>query len=438
MLSLRNSICFLILLLSVILSQNLFAEEWRLTLDQALARAAEQNRDIKVAKERLHELEAMKGEALSAGLPQVAGSGQYQRVWRKPTIFLNNQSFQMGMFYNYSFGAQLNQLIFDGGRVFRAVKASRSELESGRQNIRSAEQQVKYEVKETYYNILYVEKVIDVLKKKIEELRSHLAAIKERYGKGIDSDYTLMRQDVEVSNVIPQLMEAEKNSEILQNSLKIILAIPQTDRVVLADPLDYRSEKIFVAGVLIERAKGERPDLAAEKLHQRTLEQVVKLEKTAYIPNLNFNTSWLWQGQSNHWHLGQDQRWDDLSSSLNLSWNIFDGLKTNARIQEAKAKLGQQKAKTSQFEDEVARNVVDAHMTLEKAKEALLSQQKTFALAKRATAIASERFGSGLMSQLELLDTINSQAFAEQQYYQALMNCLTAEAALELAVGGEI
>ena len=55
-----------------------------------------------------------------------------------------------------------------------------------------------------------------------------------------------------------------------------------------------------------------------------------------------------------------------------------------------------------------------------------------------ATAIAGERFEAGLMSQIELNDTITQQGKAEQLYLQATLDCLTAEAALERAVGGEL
>ena len=42
------------------------------------------------------------------------------------------------------------------------------------------------------------------------------------------------------------------------------------------------------------------------------------------------------------------------------------------------------------------------------------------------------------MSQLELNDTIDAQAKAEEQYLRATFDCLVAEAALEAAVGGDL
>ena len=90
------------------------------------------------------------------------------------------------------------------------------------------------------------------------------------------------------------------------------------------------------------------------------------------------------------------------------------------------------------MEDSVVREVADAHVSLERARQALATQDSSYATARRATAIAGERFEAGLMSQIELNDTITQQGKAEQLYLQATLDCLTAEAALERAVGGEL
>lgn len=408
----------------------------KVTLDEALESASTANRDIRVAKERLAELDGLIGEVRAMGLPQLNGTASYQRMWRKPKMFINNQIFSVGSNNSYAAGAEVDQLLWDGGKVLNALKAAKTEHASAIENIKDVEAQVRLSVKQTFYQIIYTEKVIEVLKMQIAQLKEHLNAIQTRFNKGLESDYTLMRQQVEVSNVEPQLIEAERARELLINGLKILMAVNPEEPIEPVGALTFSPKPLPDARAMIEKARATRPDLNAQRLHEKSLVQGIGAEKSGYWPQFTFNTSYQWQGQTDNWGLSSNETADSLSSMVQMSWPIFDGLKTKSRVEQAKAKLMQQQFSDSQLEDSIVREVQDAITTLEKAQAAYNSQLGSFNLAKKATAIASERFGAGLMSQLELNDTINSQAQAEQLYLRALYECISAEAVLEKAIGG--
>lgn len=412
------------------------AESYELTLDQAVERGIEENRDIAVARERLAEIEGMKGEARAEGLPQLTGTGLYQRMWRKPKVVIGDVAFRMGSNNTVQAGVEFDQLLWDGGRVIKAVRAARSEVARGIENIRDAEVQVRYQVKETFHSILYADKLISVLEKQLATLRQHLGSIRTRFSEGVESDYALLRQQVEVSNIEPQLIDAKRNRELLVNTMKVLLAIPQEDGFLPKGTFDYQAHATPSIEELMERARAARPDLQAEKLRVKSLQENVGVEKAGYWPRFSFNTSFQWQALTDDWRIGGNERNDSLQSSVLLSWPIFDGLKTRSRVQQARARLAQQQFMTSQLEDNVLKQVRDAHEILARAQEALRSQQQSLQLARKATAIAGERFEAGLMSQIELNDTITAQTEAERLYLQSSVDCLVAEAALEKAVGG--
>lgn len=434
----KRSLLTILLLLSVLCPSVIYAGATVLTLDEAVERGLAANRDIQSARERLVELEGLKGEARAMGLPQLTATASYQRMWRKPEIFINNQPFTTGVDNTYTAGGQINQLLWDGGKVLQAIKAAKSEGAKGIQDVRDAEEQVRLAVKQTFYQILYMQKVIDVLKKQLSQLKGHLSSIRERYEKGIDSDYALMRQQVEVSNIEPQLIDAEKMLELLKNGMKILLVIPPDEDIALKGDYEYHARSLPDAEAMIEKARSTRPDLLAQKFREKSLVANVGIEQAGWWPTFNASASWNWQGQSNDWRLGSNEMTDYAITAINLSWPIFDGLKTHSRVKQAKAKLLQQRFQTSQFEDSVIKEVKDAIISLQKAQATLRSQAGAYNTARRATAIASERFESGLMSQLELNDTITAQAKAEQLYYGAIYDCLSAEAVLEKAIGGAI
>lgn len=423
--------------LSVFVPCVLCAEQWKLTVDAATERAISENRDVAIARERLAEFEGLKGEAISSAIPHVTANASYTRMWRKQEIAIQGQTFSLGTANTYNAGATLTQVLWDG-KVLKAVQAAREELISGMEHTRDVETQIKFIVRQTFYEILYSEKVVSVLEEQLKQLRAHLSSIRARYNKGLDSDYALMRQEVEVSNIEPQLIDSKRRVELLNNMMKVLLAIPPEDIFVANGSLRYMSTGVPDSWDLIDRAKMNRADLAAGKHHEKALEQGVGMEKAGYLPTLNFSSTFLWQGMSEGWHLSANERTDSLQSMFSFSWPIFDGLKTHARVRQARAKLLQQKYSNSQLEDNIVKDVRDSIETLVRSKEALKSQEKSYTLARKATKIAGERFAAGLMSQLELNDTIHAQSKAEQLYLQAVYDCIVSEAALARAVGGEL
>lgn len=434
--SIKFLICIAVVLFASAKSAN--AEVWKLTLEQSVEKAIAENRDIEVAKQRLIELQGVKGEAASEGLPHITGTGSYQRLWRKAKIFIANTPVEYGSSNTLLSGAEFNQLLFDGGRVFKAIKAAKIEEARGIQNIRDVEVQVRYNIKETFYEILYTDKLISVLEEQLKNLTGHLNAIKTRYNEGLDSDYTLMRQEVEVSNIQPQIIDAKRNRILLVNAIKVLMVIPQEDEFEPMGAFDYRARAFPQLEHLTEVARDDRPSLKAEKLREQSLRYAIDIEKAAFWPKLNFSTTWQWQGYADDWTISKQDRAYTINSMVTMSWPIFEGLKTVSRIKQAKAKHLQQYYNTSQFEDNVVKEVRDVYESLHRAREALASQEKNLNLARKATKIAGERFEAGLMSQLELNDTINSQARAEQNYLRAAFDCLESEAALEKVVGGEL
>nr|HPQ81916.1 TolC family protein [bacterium] len=377
-------------------------------------------------------------EARSMGLPQLTASGTYTRTWRRPEMIINGQKVEIGSNNYFQAGAEVSQLIWDGGRVIKAVRAARTEELRGVETIRDAEEMVRFQVKQAYYQSLYMDKVIGVLERQLGTLKGHLSSIKTRYDRGVDSDYALMRQRVEVANIEPELIDAKRVKGLLLNSLKILLAIPPEDAFVPSDRFSYTARKAPGAEALASMARNNRPDLAAEKLREQSLVQNVGVEKAGYWPKLAFTTSLQWQGYSGDWSVTPNERTYSFQSGVGLSWPIFDGLKTASRVRQAKAKLMQQHYHTAQMEDSVAKEVLDARETLLRARQALATQGTSYATARRAAEIAGERFEAGLLSQIELNDAITQQAKAEQLHLQATLDCLTAEAALEKAAGGQL
>jgi len=413
-------------------------EPLKLTLDQAIDIAMKANYDVKIAKERLAKLDATIGEARSAALPQLNGNAGYQRNFRFPQMVIAGQQFKIGFNNQYSASASFNQALYSAGKVMNALRAAKEETMSTEAILKDTREEITLQVKRTFYQILLTDKLIDIKEKTLKQLTDQLNAIQKRYDTGIDSDYTLMRQEVQTSNVQPELSAAKQQKVVFVNMLKDLLALPFNQDIELEGTLAFTKGELDGDDDLVMKALSKRQDVEAKTHHTRALKNVVGVEFGGYLPSVNLFSGINWQGQTDHWMLKSSDHFYAVDAGIGISVPIFDGLKTHYRISEAKSELKIASEEELKLKSNVASEVKNVRALFEEAVTREASQKKALDLAQKAVDIASLRFSQGLTSQLELNDTILQRDTADQLYAQALYDCLDAEATLLRVVGGEL
>lgn len=414
------------------------AETITLTLEQAVERAMKENYDINMAQERLNMLKAVVGEVRSGALPQVTASASYSRNIRQPSFFFSGNKVQIGNKNTYSSSVDLTQPLYEAGKVFKGLKAAQSERKKGEADLKDVQDEIKLNIKKTFYQILLMDKTIATINKTLKQMNEHLALIRKRYNEGLESDYALMRQEVEVSNIAPELVDAETARLALENALKLLAVLPEDSVLKLDGQLKFSGAEIKPESELISMAVKTRPDLTAASSRVTSLKQKVGVERGGYLPTLGITSNLAWQAQTDDFGINSNERYYSLNAGLALSWPIFDGFKTHYRIKEAKTELKIASEDENKKRAETINDVKNARSQLLAAAAREKNQKKALALAEKAVKIAGMRFNEGLMGQLELNDTIIARDRAERLYSQAVYDCLAAMAELERAAGGKL
>ena len=86
------------------------------------------------------------------------------------------------------------------------------------------------------------------------------------------------------------------------------------------------------------------------------------------------------------------------------SWDIFDGLETAGKVQQARAQLEFAKINYDDSVQKVELEVQQSYANLQAARETIRSQQKNVEQALEALRLASERLLAGAGTQLDVLD----------------------------------
>ena len=415
-----------------------------ITLEKAIALALGQNRDILIAAQDRSKAEAQISEARSGALPALNVSAAYTRNIQKPVLFLPPNSpinptsstaeFELGSNNAYDVAASLSQTLYNR-KVGVALDIAETYRNYAREAYRGTEQGVTLSVKKAFYGVLLAGKLVEANRQGLEIVRANFENIQSQYRNGTAAEYDMLRAEVEVANSEPLLISAENNLELAKNSLKNLCALP-IDQEIEAQG-DFAFEEIPDAG--LERARREAPSNNAVirelSLSQSMQEKNISVERAGSFPTLSLVGGYSWQTQDNSFQFNS-YRWAQTSSlGLQLSFPLFDGARTGARVREARGEYEKARLARLKAEEALGIQIQSAELRMAEAKKRIQGQEKSIDQARRAVHIAQTRFTNGVGTQLELLDSQVALTRAQTNYAQAVYDYLVAEADWQFAVG---
>jgi outer membrane protein TolC len=121
-----------------------------------------------------------------------------------------------------------------------------------------------------------------------------------------------------------------------------------------------------------------------------------------------------------------------------MSWDVFDGMLTKGKVDEAKAHLHKARLETDDTGRRIELEVRTAYSNFIEAREVLESQKKVQEQAEEALRLAMARAEAGSGTQLDVLNAQTSLTEARTTQIQALRDYSVARARLERAIGQTI
>ncbi len=442
-----------------------------LTLRQAVKRALDRSRDIQDARSDLQQAGEQVSEAWSAVYPEINLNASYQRNVSPAVSFLPAVIFNPDAgpndFMPVRFGADnqwnstisLEQTIFSAS-VFLGVGAAGRYESLQREVLRGRTQAVVTQVRLSYYQLLLAQEQRRLTDNSLMRVRRSLKETRAMNRAGLSSDYDVLRLEVELANLEPNLRRADNAVAQARRQLAIQLDLPEDTLPAVAGSLasmdldsaaaNTRANRdlLSLVGFTIEdadtvvrairAAEASRSDLRQLQLTESLSRTQMRLEQVEYFPKVSFFGSYVIQAQQNGSPVffGSGlQRAYSRAVGLRVTLPLFQGLKRDARIDAKRSALRQAKTRTD-LATAQARSEVET--LLEAATEALLrarGQKLAVRQAQRGFEIASAQYREGLSSQLELTDAEVALRQSEFNYAQAVYDYLVARARLDQATG---
>ncbi len=412
-----------------------------LDIDKAITMALKLNPNLKISMAEEEKADAQIRETAAGALPQLTFSGSYTRNIKKPVFFFKLggevQPIEIGSNNSYVANINLRQTIFDNGQlgVRKARRIANLFSQSTKEGTELTKDEVILNVRSSFYTVLLTEEVVEVFKASLEQAEAHYENIKQKYEKGAAAEFDLLRAEVQVAEIEPSLIEAQNNLILSKDQLKNAIGLDLEKKLELQGSLEYKPLSEVEIANESANALNRRPELTQLKLQRRMAELNIDIQKGQRLPSLFLNGNYQFQGESDDLRFGNRERSSSFAASIDLQFNIFDGFRTSARIQEARAEFNRIQHHMERVKQAVRIEVQQAESRINEARQRIQAQQKSVRQAEKAYQIAEVRYNNGVGTQLELFDARVSLNRIKTNYLQAVYDYNIALFEWQKAVG---
>lgn len=414
-------------------------EKLTLTLEESIQLALSQNPYHLASEKRVEGAKHKLREAASSFFPSLNAQGMNTLdeklfVLELPSFIPGEppQKVTMDFTKDYQFSLSLSLPIFTSGRLTSGFKQAKYNFLSTEEMVKQSRHVTVFNTKRAFYGVLLARKFVKVAEEAVGVAEKHFKNVKSLYEVGMASKFDLLRSEVQVANLKPQLIKARNNLKIVELSLKTLLGIDLSQQVELKGALSYKPIEPNLEESLT-KAIINRPEISQLKYQKQMAGEMVKLARASNLPSLAIAGTYnFWADRFNF----QKDNWQSYYAvNLVLTLPLFNGFAASARVAQSKAMIKEIELTQKGLKEMIRFEVRQAILNLTEAKESLLSQEKNVEQAQESLRIAELNFSEGLATTLDVSSVQAALTQAKTNYSQALYDYVVSLAQLDKAMG---
>ncbi len=415
----------------------------KLTLEDAVIQTLRNNPDLESARLEVDRADALVKQAWGTALPSLNLDAGYTRAIKKPVFFLPGDFFgspgsvrpvEVGSTNALSAAFTAKQVLFNSA-VFVGVGAANIYSEGAREQYKVRKLEYITLARKSFYDVLVARQIFDLAVQTQTNVEENFRTVKLLAEQGLVSEYDLLRSEVTVENVKPEVMNAENAYKLALNNLKNVMAIPVETEIEVTGTLEYSPVADSTIATARDAMLERNPVLASLEYQTEFTDAVVSAQKSEYLPVLSAFGNYQYDAQSNEFNTLTD---DVISSSqvgLSLSLNIFNGLQTTAKVEQAQIEHKKSLEQLSGTKQSLLTATEAVLLRLNKARRRIEAQGRTVEQAERGYQIATTRYSNGLGAQLEVNDAQLALVRANVNKIESVYEYAVASAELDQLIG---
>ena len=422
-----------------------------ITLDEALAMAGRQSHDLVIARADADLAGADTLSAYGGVLPRLDLSASTGHQFFGPGT---EQGFDLSTgriitgasdFASYGYQLQLTQSLVDLGS-WRTIAQARASQQAAARTYDEQRLAVAFDVTRRYFELLKAQRSLQVLEKAAERSEELVARADALFTAGRAQKLDTFTARVNLGN--DRIAVEQGRSRVVQARADLATVLGQAGdspiEVVAPQAVDApglpAGEPPPLAD-LLAAARARRPALAAAGAQVEAATQGVGAAQAGLLPTLGLSATF---GRSESEAFGANGAFDDptrrytASVGVGLSWNLFEGRRTQAAVRRAELSAEKARAGAARTADAVASEVATSRAAVVTLARQVAFSADNLSAAEQGLSLARQRLEAGLASQLEVRDATLKLTQAELSLVQARIDHAVAAADLNRAVGGAL
>lgn len=402
-----------------------------ITLQQAIALAQRNNRDLQVARLTLQRSQAALRQARVALFPTLSGEAEFspqQTAEDKlddlddgddpsPEILLGGT-------------VEVGYDLFTSGRRSARIRAAQEQVRFDQLDVQRLNEQIRLDVANTYYDLQQADEQVRIAQAAVNNAQRSLQdAIALEEG-GLGTGFDVVRAKVQLGNAEQELFEAQSQQEIARRQLVQLLSLGESVNVSAADPVQQAGKWALPLEDSIVLAYKNRVELQQQLAQRRIAQQQRRVALAQVRPQVSLFANYQLLDDFND-EFGLQ---DGYAVGARLRWNFFDA--GAARFGAAQEDANQAIAETrfGQTRNQIRFQVEQAYRNFQANARSIQTATAALQQAQEGLEIARVRFSAGAGTQLDVIAAENDLTRADVNRLRAILNYNRSLAALERAV----
>lgn len=412
----------------------------RLSRQECVSIALQDNPTIRVADLEVKRMDYSKRETLASVFPNIDFSGAYQRTIKLQTVSMNmggqTQQFKMGTDNNWNFGFSASMPLVNA-QLWKAIQISDTQILSAMEDARASRLDLVNNINKAYYALLLADASRNVIKANYDIAKMNAEIYQKQFEQGTASEYDVLRSSVQVSNVEPELLQADISVKQASLMLKILMGMDHEVTVMPNITLKDMQREMYGYHLGTERDLSQNTSLRTLDIQTKMLKQSLTAKKFAWIPTLGISYNMNWNAMSSGNAL-KNQQFNPYSNvGIALQVPIFNGLGRLNAVKQAQVQVKEMTFQRENLVNNLNMQVDLALDNLNKQVKQISSSEQGMKQAQKAYDIMQKSFEIGAATYLNLRDAEVANTSAQLSYLQAIYNYLVSTSELDTLLGKE-
>jgi len=422
------------------------AQPRKLTLDEAVSLATQHNSMVKIAGDKVKEMDARVHGARASYFPSLTNDTTAVHIAEQQHIDIAQGAIgvypQIGPIPGTgvslsqgkpNFGLStttLSQPITQYFKIRAGVDVNRADAAGARSDMRRAENEVAFKVKEVYYGILATARRRDAVDAQIRAAELRITETRNSVETGVALEVKaaeVRAQIAQAKHVHGQLQDAVAD---MKEELADLCGLPVDAELDLSHPDGSASDASPETEAAVQAALRQNPEVEAAAHQLEKARAAVRAARAEYIPEISAFAQHVYQDGAPFLSTANNGVF-----GLHMTWTMFEFGKRRAQVSERTAEVAQAEENLAHLRNRVRIDVEKAVRKLNRAETGVESARQLVAATTEARRVTSDQAEAGTANRSVFLESDASMLSAQADLLRAEYDRSVAAADLARVTG---